>query len=103
MRERERERRKERTVEILSERERKQAYVLTHAHTPPHTYTRKHTHTDAYMHARIMIPDTHTHTYMRRHAQLRAVKGGLADLGWVGSELIWRVVDLVRWAGESTN
>ena len=61
--ERARERWKERTVDILSERERKLAYVLTHAHTPPHTYARQHAHTDAYTHALIMIPDTHTHTH----------------------------------------
>ena len=42
-----------------------------------------HAHTDAYIHARIRMPDTHT--YMRRHAQLRAVKGGLADWGGVGA------------------
>ena len=66
--ERKRERKGKRTVEILSEREK--------ASIRSHTNTCKHALTDAYIQARIRIPDTHTHTYMRRHAQLWTVYRG---------------------------
>ena len=64
VREREREMERENGRNIEREGERKQAYVLTHPHTPPNTYTRKHSLTDAYIHARIRIPDTHSQTHI---------------------------------------